>query len=180
MTRIIRATAAALVFAALQTHAAELVRDRQLIETVPFQGVALEMAPKQAFEHLRSLGYQAGNIDTFEDWDTDGIEFVRGTYGGDDGESRITLSRKNGRLTHMTEMWNRPRNKFRAPLLISDARGHFGIAADDPKCVANGEFAGNCRVQDAENPNDVDLVYGLQILPGMLNRYIESKKSYRE
>lgn len=54
-------------------------------------------------------------------------------------------------------------------MACSCARRHY-------KAVS--EYSGNCRVQDTEDPQDVDLVFGLQILPGMMNRYIESKKAY--
>jgi len=179
MNPITRFLAALAVFlTALPLNAALLVREVQLVATMPIQGITFETSPRDAFERLRSLGFKAGNIETFDDWDTDGIEFVRGTYADPKGESRIIMSRKDGRITTISETWNRPRDHFNAFELVDEARRHFGIPEDEKECRAVSTTAGRCRVQDRDDPQDVDYVYGLQILPGMLIRYLESKKAY--
>ena len=179
MPRTLRLSAAVLLmFVFLPLNAANLVRDSKLVASAPIQGVTFDMSPQQAFEHLYGLGFKAGSIASFDEWQQDGIEFVRGSYDGPAGESRITMSRKDGRITHLSETWNRPRDKFNAVQEIDKAKAHFGIAAEEGTCKAVSDYSGNCRVQDAEDPHDVDLVYGLQILPGMMNRYVESKKAY--
>ena len=159
--------------AATELAAAELVRDRQLIETVSVQEVSLATPPREAFDHLFAMGFRAGDIQNFDGWQGDGIELVRS--GGAEGVSRLIMGRRDGRLTSISESWNRPGDPFDAQALIAGARSHFGIGADDPGCRAASERSGNCRVQDAEAPEDVDLVFGLQVLPGMLIRYVESR-----
>lgn len=180
MTYVIHLAGIAFVFVAVHGHAAQLVRSPELVGTYPVQGVELGMSPRQAFDHLVSLGYRAGDIASYDAWRSDGIEFVRGAPREAEGESRVAFSRANGRLTGITETWSRPGNRFSAPRLIDEARRHFGIPEEDPGCRALGEFTGNCRVQDAEDPEQVDLVFGLEILPGMLIRYIERRSAYRQ
>ena len=155
--------------------ATELVRDKQIIESMTINGISLNNSPKEAFDHFYALGYRIGPIKDYEEWDTDGIEMVLGTYGSPEGQSSIVMTKKDGRLTHLKETFTRPQNKFSASELIAEARKHFGIGPDEPKCKANSEFMGNCRVQDHADPQQVTLVFGMQILPGILNRYIESK-----
>ncbi|MCU7916015.1 MAG: hypothetical protein KZQ65_08975 [Candidatus Thiodiazotropha sp. (ex Gloverina cf. vestifex)] len=60
---------------AMPLHAAEIVRDRGLIMATSIEGVSLNMMPKQAFDHLVSNGFKAGNIVRFSDWTTPGIVF---------------------------------------------------------------------------------------------------------
>lgn len=158
-------------------EAAVLVRDAELVATMPIHGVTFKTTPKEAFERLRSLGFEAGNIRTFDDWNTDGIEFVRGTYAGPEGISRITMLRKDGRITGISETWNRAHDHFDAFALVAEAKRHFGVPDGDKECLAASATSGRCRVQDKSDSKDVDFVYGLQVLPGMLIRYLESKKS---
>ena len=178
MIRLARLLAAlAMAGIVLPLDAAVLVRDVQLVATMPIHGITFETTPRDAFERLRALGFEAGDIQTFDDWKTDGLELVRGTYGGPEGESRILLLRKDGRVTGISESWNRPRDHFNAFELVEDARRHFSIPEDERECRATSATSGRCRVQDRDDPGEVDFVYGLQVLPGMLIRYLESKKS---
>ena len=180
MKRAFRAFVIGCLFPAGYVNAADVVRTTEIIASCPIQGVTFSMSPRQAFEHLYSLGYRAGNIGSFDEWDTDGIEFVRGSYAGPEGESRVTFSRKDGRITGIAESWNRPRDHFSAPEVIERLRQHFGIAGEEPTCRAVAEKSGNCRVVDAGDPHDVKLAFGLQVLPGMLIRYVEDKKAYAQ
>lgn len=161
------------------TASATVVRPAAEIASFPIQGIRFDMSPREAFDQLYAAGYRAGSINSFEEWETDGIEFVRGTYAGPDGESRVTFSRKDGRISGIRETWSRPRDHFNAQTMIGEMKQRFGIGEEEPTCRAAAQTSGNCRVVDAEEPNDVDLALGVQVLPGMLNRYIESKKAYR-
>ena len=71
-----------LQFLVVAPAAAEnLVRDSAALEQIEIQGVSLSMTAEQAFDALRSAGFQAGNLDTYADWDSDGIEFVSLNWG---------------------------------------------------------------------------------------------------
>lgn len=155
---------------------AELARNGELIRSMAIQNVSLATTPRQAFDTLRQQGFEAGDIDAFEDWTGSGIELVRSA--GADGISRMVLGRRDGALVSISESWNRPAQPFDAGEYIDAARRHFGIGADEAACRAMAANSGACRVQDAEDPADVDLVWGLQILPGMLIRYVESHAAY--
>ncbi|MGI9327128.1 MAG: hypothetical protein ACR2PZ_18055 [Pseudomonadales bacterium] len=153
-----------LVFMAANATAAELVRDAALIETVPLQGVTLAMTPKAAFEHLSAQGFRAGNIQAFEDWEGGGIEFVRGVYGSPDGHTSLVIGRHAGRIIQLSETHSQPGRPLDADSEIGAARQHLRITADTVKCAVANPHYGNCRVQDAKETEDVDLVYGLQIM----------------
>jgi len=144
--------------------AQELVRDGGLIETVPIQGVTLAMTPEEAFEHLYSQGFRAGDIQEFSDWQQNGIEFVRGTYGSPDGHTSLVLSRNGERIIQISETYSQPGRPLDAESEIGNARRHFGVASDAPSCEAANPHNGICSVQDAEEAEDVDLVYGLQVM----------------
>jgi hypothetical protein len=163
-----------------QVEAAELVRSAAQIETIPIQGVTLATPPKEAVEHLLAAGYRAGPVRRYEDWTEREIQFARGVPGAPEGESWITLARFKGRLTNITEMTNKPKQRFDAAAEIGAVQDHFGIGRDNPKCRANAHGAGNCRVQDAAKSEEVDLVFGVQILSITMNRYATRKKAYKE
>ena len=104
---------------ATETGAAELVRSATLIESIPIQGVTLATPPKEAVERLLAAGYKAGPIQRFEDWKDPGIQFARGGPGAPEGESWVTLTRYKGRLIEITEMTNKPKQRFDATAEIS-------------------------------------------------------------
>lgn len=161
-------------------HAAELVRDAALIETIPIQGVTLAISPEEAVERLLAAGYAAGPVTSYQDWKEGELQFERGGPGAPEGESWVTLARHKGQLTQITEMTNQPGQRFDATAEIGAVRDHFGIAQDDPKCQANAYGSGNCRVQDAAEAPDVDLVFGVQVLAITMNRYAIRKKAYKK
>ena len=92
---IIRILTTILLFATLATPLAakKLVRSTTQIEQLPVQGITLAMTPKEAFETLHSAGFKAGDLSNYEDWDSDGVEFVRGKYGSPSGHSSVSFSR---------------------------------------------------------------------------------------
>ena len=149
--------------------AADLVRDAGQIATISIQGVSLDDTPREAFEHLTLLGYGAGGIETFADWDEGGIEMVRGTYSDAEGESRVTLMRAGRRLVNIMESFNRPRAPFDSEAEMNAVRSHFGITEDDANCQLNAARSGVCRVADAEE--EENLVYGISVFPTMIQRY---------
>lgn len=165
---------------ATEIEAAELVRSTSQIETAAIQGVTLATPPKDAVERLLAAGYTAGPIRRYEDWTEREIEFQRGGPGAPEGESWVTLARFKGQLTNITEMTNKPKQRFNAAAEIGAVQNHFGIARDDPKCRANAHGSGHCRVQDATKPEDVNLVFGVQVLSITMNRYATRKKDYKE
>jgi hypothetical protein len=165
---------------ATEIEAAELVREATLIESMPIQGVTLATPPKDAVERLLAAGYTAGPVKRFEDWTEREIQFARGGPGAPEGESWVTLARYKGRLTNITEMTNKPKQRFDATAEIGAVQNHFGVAADERKCRANGKGAGHCRVQDATKAENVNLVFGVQVLSITMNRYATRKKDYKE
>lgn len=164
--------------AAVQSE--ELVRDASLIETTPIQGVTLATPPKEAVQHLLAAGYRAGTIKTFEDWTEPELLLERGGPGAPEGESWVTLRRFKGRLIQITEQTNQPKKRFDATAQIGAVQDHFGIDRDDRKCRANAHGSGHCRVQDAAKTEEVDLVFGIQVLSITMNRYATRKKDLNE
>ncbi len=165
---------------AAPARAAELVRSASQIETMPIQGVTLATPPKEAVERLLAAGYRAGPVKNYADWTERELLLERGGPGAPEGESWVTLARYKGLLTQITEQTNQPRNRFDAVAEIGAAQSHFGIPRDDPKCRANRHNAGNCRIQDATKAEDVNLVFGIQVLSITMNRYATRKKDYKE
>ncbi len=157
----------ALTFGALDARAADVVRDGRLIASVKIQGVSLDMTPKDAFEYLFAKGFKAGNIERFSDWDTAGIEFVRGEYGSPSGHSSVVMQRAGDRIVHLAETYNAPGNPIDAEGAIGELRRHFGIDADERKCTTTRPHVGLCEVQDAAEDPDVNQVYAIQILTTM-------------
>lgn len=166
MSPILRRTLlfAVCLSAALSANA-EIIRDRSLLLSIQVQGVALNMTPEQAFEHLVANGYSAGNIKTFADWTTGGIELVRGDTQSPEGLSSITLGRQPGRLIRINEQINRPRGeRFDLEGEIGRVREHFGIADDERKCRVGSKGAGACSVYDSK---EASIIFGLQVWPTM-------------
>lgn len=159
-----------LALAALTPAAAEeIVREPDLIAAMPIQGVTLATPPEEAFNHFMSLGYDAGDIETYADWEGTGLNLVRGATSDPDGESWITLQRANGHLVNIAETFSRPRDPFDTRSEIGAAQNHFGVAADDPKCRVNDAGTGTCRVADAQE--NANFVYGMTAFPVQLQRY---------
>ena len=166
----------ALFFVIADLSADELVRDASLIETIPIQGITLAMTPKEAFDYLFEQGFSAGDFEKFEDWQETGIEFVRGVYGSPDGHTSLALSRDGERIVQISETYSQPGRPLDAVSEIGSVRRYFGITDDTPKCKAANPHYGNCRVQDVTEAQDVDLVYGLQVMSIMRTSYATRKK----
>jgi len=165
-----------LIFIMADVSAEELVRDAGLIETMPIQGITLAMTPEEAFDYLFAQGFRAGDFEKFEDWQENGIEFVRGVYGSPDGHTSLALSRNGERIIQISETYSQPGRALDAQSEIGKARRHFGITDDTSNCKAANAYNGNCRVQDVTDAQDVDLVYGLQVMSIMRTSYATRKK----
>lgn len=152
---------------AVPGFAAEPVTDTQLIETIPIQGVTLSMSPRQAFDHLKSADFQAGNINSFAEWEGDGIELVRGTYGSPDGFWSVTVSRSGEQIIRISETFNAPGMQLDAEAEIGAVKRHFGFTDETRQCAAPRPNSGTCSARDAENGTDAKTTYFIQVLPGM-------------
>ncbi|MEM9621414.1 MAG: hypothetical protein AAF993_07175 [Pseudomonadota bacterium] len=144
-----------------------LIRSTAQLEQLPVQGVTLGMTANEAFTTLRNAGFQAGNLQSYSDWDSNGIEFVRGTYGSPEGYSSVFFSRRGERLTTLRETFNAPGQRIDADAAISAIRQQLGIPADAGRCASKSTTAGYCELYDAEPGPEVTLMYKLQIMPGM-------------
>lgn len=155
------------LFAASLAAAQDLVRDAAALEQLEIQGVSLSMTAEQAFDKLRSTGFRAGDLDTYAEWDTDSIEFVRGTYGSPEGHSSVAMTRKGDRLVMIGETYNAPGNPIDAEAAISAVKRQLAIPADSIRCKATSATSGACQIQDAELPEDVNIRHSLQIISTM-------------
>ena len=148
-------------------NAQTLVRDTEALERLEIQGVSLSMTAEQAFDALKRAGFKAGDIDTYADWTTDGIEFVRGTYGSPEGHSSLTLSRRGERIVQISETYNAPGSPLDADAEIGAVKAQLGLPGDSTRCQTNSANAGTCQVQDAEASESVTITYTLQVLSTM-------------
>jgi len=147
--------------------AQDLVRDPGALEQVEIQGISLSMSAEEAFKALRDAGYQAGDLDTYSDWTTDGIQFVRGTYGSPEGYSDMSMTRRGDRIVQITETFNSPGSPLDANAEIGAVKQQLGLPADSNRCRTNSANNGSCKVQDADAPEDVNIQYTLQVLSTM-------------
>ncbi len=167
---MIKHTLATIVlFAALAAPlAAEtLVRSTTQIEQLPVQGITLAMTSKEAFETLLSSGFKAGDLRTYEDWDSDGVEFVRGQYGSPDGHSSVFFRRKGERIVTISETFNSPGRPIDAQAAIRAVRKQLSIQEESKKCKAAAAHSGFCEVRDSDDPGQTTVSYTLQILSVM-------------
>jgi hypothetical protein len=166
---IIRILTTVLLFAVLATPlAAEvLVRSTTQLEQLPVQGITLSMIPKEAFETLLSAGFKAGDLRTYEDWESDGVEFVRGQYGNPNGHSSVSFSRRGERIVAISETFNSPGKPIDAQAAIETVREQLSIQEDSNKCRSTATHSGLCEVQDSDDPGQTTISFKLQILSVM-------------
>lgn len=157
---------AGILLTAAASAAPHLSSSRQ-IEPIPIQGITLAMTPNEAFDQLSAAGFRAGSIQSYADWDSDGVAFVRGTYGSRSGYWSVVFTRLGVRVTRISETFNAPGKQLDAEGEIGSAKRHLGITQDTQKCKAASATTGVCGVQDAEANVDAETTYTLQILPGM-------------
>lgn len=156
-------------------QAGSIIRNTSLFETLAIEGVSLGMSPQDAFTLLYTNGYRAGEIMSYEEWTQGSLELVRGTYGGPEGQSSITLGRADGRLAMITQSLNR--QGIDAGAEIDAVQSHFGIAADEVDCRVNaGGTGGACQVRDAEDPPTATMIFTMTVLPTMILRSISRPK----
>jgi len=181
MARILAITALAGLSLSLAhtANAAPLIRDAASFETVTIEGVNLATTPEDAFNALIAAGYQAGPIEEFEDWEYGTIEFVRGSYGGPDGLSSITLGRADGMLVFLTQSLNKPGIDVAAE--IGAMQTHFGIASDETDCRVNRSgTGGSCAVRDQERPDDVTMKFTMTAQTMMILRSVSRPKKLKD
>ena len=163
----------------LSAHAAPLIRDAATFETFAIQGVSLDMSPEDAFNHLIAAGYAAGPITRYEDWGAGSLNFERGSYGGPEGLSSLTLGRAHGRLALITESLNQMGIDVAAE--IGNAKSHFGVADNEPDCRLNRVgTGGSCAVRDAEIPDAVTMKYTMSVQSMMILRSISRPQDLKE
>lgn len=180
MTRILATLALAGLSVSLAhtASAAPLIRDAATFETVTIEGVSLSNTPEEAFNTLIAAGYQAGPIERFEDWEHGSIEFVRGTYGGPDGMSSISLGRADGHLVLLSQSLNKPGIDVGSE--IGAMQSHFGIASDEVDCRVNRSgTGGSCAVRDAEVPDDVTMKFTMTAQSMMILRSVSRPKELK-
>lgn len=164
MTTRILATVLLLATLAAPLAAEMLVRSTTQLEQLPVQGITLEMTPKKAFETLLSAGFKAGDLGTYEDWDSDGVEFVRGQYGSPNGHSSVFFSRRGERIVGISETFNSPGKPIDAQAAIEAVRRQLNIPADSKNCKTTATHSGLCEVQDSDDPGQATILFKLQIL----------------
>lgn len=165
----IRILTAILLLAILATPlAAEvLVRSTTQLEQLPVQGIRLSMNPEKAFETLLSAGFNAGGLPTYEDWESDGVEFVRGQYGSPNGHSSVSFSRRGERIIAISETFYSPGKPIDAQAAIETVREQLSIQTDSKKCRVTAARTGLCEVQDSDDPGQTTISFKLQILSVM-------------
>lgn len=181
MVRIPRLLAAVLAASSitLAAEAAPIIRDAATFETFPIEGVSLDMAPEDAFNHLIASGYAAGPVATYADWGAGSLNFERGSYGGPDGISSVTLGRAHGRLAMITQSLNKP--GIDVGREMNTAQSHFSITGDEPDCRINSVgTSGSCATRDAIEPVDVTMRYTMTVMPTMIMRSISRPRDLRE
>lgn len=136
----------------LPSQAAEIIRDRGLIMSMPIQGVTLNLTPKQAFEHLTLNGFTVVNIARFEDWTRSGITFRKEGKMKPNGFPKwfieISLGREGGRLINVSESSQKlDGTNYHITAEMEQVRRHFGIAEDERKC-GSSKGEDSCSVVD--------------------------------
>ncbi len=152
---------------AMPLAAETLVRSTSQLEQIPVQGITLGMTSKKAFNTLLSSGFKAGNLRSYEDWESDGIEFVRGEYGSPNGHSSVSFSRRGERIITITETFNSPGKPIDAITAIDSVREQLGIPEDSKKCKTMAAHSGLCEVRDADDSDQTTVLFKLQILSTM-------------
>lgn len=163
---IISSVAALLPIAA----AAPILRDATLIETYEVEGISLSTPPEQAFDLLKSRGYDTGEVATFDQWGPSaGLTFFLGDYSKGDVSS-ITLAQFEGRLIQITESLNRRGIDYKAA--VNGARSHFNVTTDEIHCRLNAaETGGGCQVRDSD---ESDLITAQLTMTAVANMRTQS------
>ncbi len=179
MSRILTLIIAAMFAAVASVHAAPLIRGAALFESLSMEGVSLAMSPRDAFDLLHANGYTSGAITSYEDWGEGSLNLVRGSYGGPEGYSSITLGRADDRLALISESLNRPGIDVGAE--ISSVQSHFGIGADEVDCRLNtAGTGGSCAVRDAEEPDAVTMKFTMTAQSMMILRSVSRPKELKK
>ena len=143
-----------------------LVRSTSQMEELRIQGITLGMTAKEAFDTLRGSGFKAGNLQSYNEWESEGIEFVRGQYGSPEGYSSVTFTRRGELIITISETFNAPGKPIDAKSAIDAVRTQLDIPEDSKKCKTTAH-SGLCEVRDSQDPNEITTSYKLQILSTM-------------
>jgi hypothetical protein len=160
---------------AMPVAADPIVRSAAELEQLPIQGITLAMTPREAFETLLAAGFRAGDLDGYDDWESDGVEFVRGEYGSPGGHSSVQFSRQGDRIVSISETFNAPGSPIDAVAAIGAVRSQLNIPSDNPMCRTAGDHAGVCEVRDAELGSEASVIFTLQI--GAVMRLVSVSRS---
>ncbi len=171
--------AVAAISAAFSALAGPLTRDASFFETLPIEGVSLSTPPREAFDILYANGYTAGEVTAYEDWTHGSLNLVRGTYGGPEGQSSITLGRADGRLALISQSLNR--RGIDANAEIASVQSHFGVAADEPDCRMNrAGTSGACQVRDTEDRGAATMIFTMTAQSTMILRSVSRPKDLKK
>lgn len=172
-------TALAAISLGLPAAAAPIIRDAAVFETFTVEGVSLDMAPEDAFNLLVANGYAAGPITTYADWGAGSLNFERGSYGGPQGISSVTLGRAHGRLALISQSLNQPGVDVSGEM--GHAQTHFSVTGDEPDCRMNRVgTSGSCAVRDALEPANATMRYTMTAMPTMIMRSISRPQDLKE
>lgn len=155
-----------IIVLATPLSAKTLVRSTSQIEALSVQGIRLGMTAQDAFNTLIESGFKAGNLQSYLDWESDGIEFVRGQYASPEGYSSVVFTRRGERILTISETYNSPGKPIDAQSAIDAVRKQLNISEDSQKCKTTAH-SGLCEISDSEEPDQVNTSYKLQILSTM-------------
>ena len=77
------------------------------------------------------------------------------------------MTRKGSRLVNISETYNAAGSRLDANAEIGAVRRQLGLPADSNRCAINSVNNGTCQVQDADEPENVNIRYTLQVLSTM-------------
>lgn len=172
-------TAVAAASIGVSASAAPIIRDASTFEDFQIEGVSLNMSPEDAFNLLKTNGYATGNVAVYTDWGAGALNFERGSYGGADGLSSVTLGRAHGRLALISQSLNKPGIDVTGEM--GNAQSHFSVTGDEPDCRINrAGTSGSCATRDAMSPDDVTMKYTMTAMSTMIMRSISRPKDLKE
>lgn len=160
-------------------NAAPIIRDAALIETYEVEGISLSTPPEDAFNLLKSRGYDTGEVATFDQWGSSaGLNFFLGDYGLGDVSS-ITLSQYDGRLIQISESLNRRGIDYKGA--VNGARSHFNVTTDEIHCRLNAaETGGGCQVRDSDDPEQITAQLTMTAVSNMRMQSVSRPQDLRD
>lgn len=143
--------AVAILLALMLGPAAADVADRSLIESTQVAGFTLQTPAREAFETLKSRGFDTGDLATYEDWWQSGLFAVKGDRRAPEGHVEIVLSRNGDQLVEIREHWIRLASPFDVSGEVEAKHNYFGLNADAKDCKTGANLvSASCGVEDAD------------------------------